>query len=122
MSEGRLTNVWCWKPEPGLQLRCYEGVSGLAVDAASREEAIDHFNQIWNFRSPVEWKYQTPPRPRHPGEKPDVAPAIEGEGEAVKFHRLTLRAFHPDLHGAKKRWSVDEIITAINDAWQRAKD
>jgi hypothetical protein len=120
MSEGKLVNVFCWKPEPGLQWRCYEGVSGITVDAESKEAAVDHFNSIWNFRTPVQWIFEAPPRPKGRDDPKPVSAAIEGETDAVKFHRLVLRAFHPDLHGAKKRWSANEITVTLSDCWERA--
>ena len=98
-----------------------EMLTGIAAVAPSRDEALKLWETVWNQRAPFTVRNEAPPRPKRPGERPDVAAAIEGEGEAVKFHRLVLRAFHPDLHGAKKRWSADEIIAAINEAWESTR-
>src|SRR6266478_4231238 len=78
MNEGRITNVWCWKPTPGLTWRVYEGTNRIVIDATSKQEAIDHFNQIWNFRAPVHWIYdQAPPQPKRAGAATPDAPAVE---------------------------------------------
>lgn len=113
MNSSKLIHVYCWKPEPGLQWRCHEGVSGICVDAASKQEAIDHFNQIWNFRSPVQWIYEAPKRPK----RPDTAPQQENLLEVdTAFHRSLVRRFHPDLIG-KKTFSADQVVAAINELW-----
>ena len=78
MSEGRLINVFCWKPTPGLQWRCHEGVSGITVDADSQEAAIAEFNNIWNFRTPLQWIYEAPKRPRRPDEPKPVSAGHRG--------------------------------------------
>jgi hypothetical protein len=111
MSEGRLTWVYVWKPEPGFQWRCYEGVSGLVVDGESQEGAIDHFNQIWNFRSPVEWKHQAPPRPKRPDDPKPASAAIEGD--AISYHAIAKR-LHPDLCG-KRKFTADQVMQIINE-------
>jgi hypothetical protein len=94
-------------------------LSGLTVDAASKELAVEHFTGLWNSRSKLEWRYEAPPQPRRPDMKP-VSAVIEGETDAIKFHRLILRAFQPDLHGAKKRWSADQVVAIINEKWSEA--
>jgi hypothetical protein len=91
-------------------------VTGVTVDAATKQESIDEFNRVWGFKAPLEWRFEAPPQPRRHGEA-KAAASIEGDTDAIKFHRLVLRAFHPDLHGAKKRWSADQIIAAVNQAW-----
>jgi hypothetical protein len=117
----KLLTAWCWLPNPGTVWRCHEMMSGLTVDAASKEETVEHFTRLWNSRSRLEWRYEAPPQPRRDSPKTVNAPAIEGDTDAIKFHRLILRAFHRDLHGEKKRWSADEIIAAINQAWEQAR-
>jgi hypothetical protein len=68
----------------------------------------------------IHWVDGPEPGPRRPGPSVINAPAIEGETVATAYHRLSLRAFHRDIHGAKKRWSADEIVTILNDCWSRA--
>ena len=119
MSEGRLINVFCWKPDPGLQWRCYEGVSGITVDAESKEAAVDHFNSIWNFRTPVQWIYEAPKRPRRPGDaSPQADKLLEHESA---FRKSLLRHFHSDLIGSTRRFSADQVVSAINDAWESTR-
>lgn len=120
MSTSKLINVFCWKPEPGNYWRCSEGVSGITVDAPSKDEAIAEFNNIWTFRTPVQWIYEAPKRPRRPDDPKPVSAAIDEDTDAVKFHRLLLRSFHPDLHGSKKRWSADQVVAIINERWTEA--
>jgi hypothetical protein len=119
MSEGKLINVFCWKPEPGLQWRCYEGVSGITVDAESKEAAIAEFNSIWNFRTPVQWIYAAPKRPKRPDDPKPASAAIEGDSLAVVFHRAILKAFHSDHHG-HRTFTGDEIIATVNRLWDEA--
>jgi hypothetical protein len=113
MSEGKLVNVFCWKPEPGLQWRCYEGVSGITVDAESKEAAVDHFNSIWNFRTPVQWIYEAPKRPRRADERPVTAPDKAIEADAIPFTAL-CRRFHPDLCG-KRKFTADQVMAIVNE-------
>ena len=110
MSEGKLVNVFCWKPEPGLQWRCYEGVSGITVDAESKEAAIDHFNSIWNFRTPLQWIYEAPKKPRRPGDAAAQADKAL-EADAIPFTALARR-FHPDLNG-KRKFTADQVMQII---------
>ena len=118
MHEGRLINVYCWKPEPGNIWRCYEGVSGITVDADSKDGAIGHFNSIWNDRAPLQWIYEAPKPPKRQGATP-VDKAIESD--CIPFTALAKR-FHPDLCG-KRRFTADQVMTLIlelRDSW-RAK-
>ena len=117
----RLLTAWCWLPSPGNVWRVTEMMSGLTVDASSKEEAIAHFNAIWNRRASLEWKFESPPQPRRSNEPRVVnAPAIEGETDAVKFHRALLRRWHPDLHSGKRKYSAQEITAVINELWESA--
>jgi hypothetical protein len=109
MSESKLINVFCWKPEPGLQWRCYEGVSGITVDAESKEAAVDHFNSIWNFRTPVQWIHEAPKRPKRPDDPKPAGTAIEHD--AIPFTALARR-FHPDLCG-KRKFTADQVMAII---------
>jgi hypothetical protein len=115
----KLLTAWCWLPNPGKVWRVHEMMSGLTVDAGSKDEAVEHFTKLWNSRSKLEWRFEAPPQPRRRDMKP-VSGAIEGETDAVKYHRLLLRAFHPDLMGAKKRWSADQVVAIINEKWSEA--
>jgi hypothetical protein len=115
----KLLTAWCWLPNPGTIWRVHEMMSGLTVDAATKAEAVAHFEQLWNQRARLEWKFESPPQPRRRDAQP-VSGALEGDTIATAFHRLALRAFHQDLHGAKKRWSADEVVTILNDCWSRA--
>ena len=112
MNEGKLINVFCWKPEPGAIWRCHEGVSGITVDAASKDEAIAEFNNIWNFRTPLQWTYEAPKRPRRPG---DAAPQADKalEADAIPFTALARR-FHPDLNG-KRKFTADQVMAILNE-------
>jgi hypothetical protein len=126
MNEGRLTNVWCWQPSPPTsgnpwQVECYAGSSRYDLWGPTQQAVQDLFlHEHPELRGVVRWIFEAPPRPKRPGEKPDVAPAVEGDTVATAFHRLVLRAFHRDLHGAKKRWSADEVVTILNDCWSQA--
>ncbi len=116
----KLLTAWVWKPEPGTYWRVHEMMSGLTVDAESKEAAVEHFTKLWNSRSRLEWRDEAPPQPRRPDSPRTINAAIEGETDAVKFHRLILRAFHRDLHGENKHWSADQIVTVINEKWAEA--
>jgi hypothetical protein len=91
-------------------------LSGLTVDASSKELAIEHFTALWNSRSKLEWRFEAPPQPRRHDAKP-ASLALEGDTIATRFHRSILRAFHADLHGPKKRWSADQILQIVNEKW-----
>ena len=120
MSEGRLTNVYCWKPEPGLQWRIYEGTTGTVIDAASRQEALALFRAVWGERTPFQLIEHAPPRPRRPDDPKPAVPGIEGDTVAVAFHRAVVKAFHSDHHGAKT-YSGDEVLAIINRAWDTVR-
>jgi hypothetical protein len=122
-----LTNAWCWQPNPPAspnnpwQAECYSDSSRYVVYAPTQQAAQDLFlHEHPELRGVVRWIFEAPPRPKRPGEKPYVTPAIEGDTVGTTFHRLALRAFHRDLHGAKKRWSADEVVTILNDCWSQA--
>jgi hypothetical protein len=117
MSEGKLINVFCWKPEPGAIWRCHEGVSGITVDAASKDEAIAEFNNIWNFRTPVQWIYEAPKRPTRPDFIPPADKLLEHESA---FRKAILRRVHSDLVGDRV-FTADQIAAIVNDAWEQSR-
>ena len=113
-----LVNVWIYPYMPNeWHCQTFEGITGIG---RTRDEAKATFDRDWNQRAPYNLIEGHPPRPKRPGEKPDVAPAIEGDTDAVKFHRLLLRSFHPDLVNSKKRWSAHDVLAIVNDCWSRA--
>ena len=128
MSDKRI-NVRIWQPIPPpsagnpWRVDFDDGRNHILVDGATEEAAQDKFCRDYGIaRALITWLHEAPPPPRpgRPGDSVPAAPAIEGEADAIKFHRLVLRAFHPDLHGAK-RWSANEIIAAINEAWESTR-
>jgi hypothetical protein len=115
VSEPHLVNVWIYPYMPNeWHCQTFEGITGIGK---TLDEAKATFDRDWNHRAPYNLIDGHPPRPKRPDDPKPAAPSIEGETDAVKFHRLVLRAFHPDLHGSKKRWNATEIIAAINQAW-----
>jgi hypothetical protein len=117
LNQGKLINVFCWKPEPGNYWRCYEGVSGITVDATSKDEAIGEFNNIWNFRTPVQWIYEAPKRPKRPDVIPQTDRLLEHESA---FRRTITRRFHSDLVG-DRTFSADEVLAIVNEAWDMTR-
>jgi hypothetical protein len=117
----KLLTAWCWLPNPGTVWRVHEMMSGLTVDAATRELAIEHFVGLWNSRSRLEWRYEAPPQPRRDSPKTVNAPVIEGEGDAVKFHRALLRRFHSDLIGSRRTFKADAVVAIINECWEQTR-
>jgi hypothetical protein len=119
VSEPHLVNVWIYQYMPNeWHCQTFEGITGIG---RTRDEAKATFDRDWNQRAPYHLIDGHPPRPKRPGDSAPASAAIEGEADAVKFHRLVLRAFHPDLHGAKKRWSANEIIAVVNQAWEQTR-
>jgi hypothetical protein len=93
-------------------------MSGLTVDAASKELAVEHFIGLWNSRSKLEWRYEAPPQPRRPNTAPQAASAIEHD--AISYRRLCQR-FHSDLVGTKKKFTADEVLAIINELRDSAR-
>jgi hypothetical protein len=98
--------------------------SHRTMTAPTKEQAMEALRADLGAGVNITWHDELPQwsRVKPPGfsAAPADAPAIEHEGVATKFHRLALRAFHQDLHGSKKRWSADQIVAALNEAWERA--
>jgi hypothetical protein len=112
-----ITFCYVWRPQPGLEWRCYEKTTGIIVDSASRQEAIDEFRKVWGDRAPFQLVEHAPPMPRRPDDpKPAAAGAIEGDTIAASFHRALLKAFHSDHHGHRS-YTSDEILATINFLW-----
>jgi hypothetical protein len=107
----KLLTAWCWLPSPGTVWRVHEMMSGLTVDAATKAEAVAHFEQLWNQRARLEWKFESPPQPRRRDAQP-VSGALEHD--AISYKRLAQR-FHSDLVGTKKRFTADEVLAIINE-------
>jgi hypothetical protein len=127
VSDKRIS-VRIWQPIPPpsagnpWEVDFNDGLNHIRVDGPTMEATQEKFcHDCGIARDLVIWLHEAPPIPRRPGGSSVVnAPAIEGDTDAVKFHRLILRAFHPDLHNSKKRWSADEIVATLNDCWSRA--
>jgi len=114
------SSLYVW--QTGRRSRmCQHTQSGLGAANDSREAVLADFARLWNNRAVIRIVDGPPPRPKREGEPAPASAAIEGETDAVRFHRLVLRGFHPDLHGAKKRWSADEIIAVVNQAWEATR-
>lgn len=115
-----MTNVFCWKPSPGTDWMVHEASSGITCIAPSREAAVDDFQKIWNFRSPLEWKNTAPP-PR-PGQRPESAPVIENltererEERVSKVFRKWAAKLHPDVCRSVKPHDAMLAITELYEA------
>lgn len=96
-------------------------MSGLTVDAASKELAVEHFTGLWNSRSRLEWRFEAPPQPRRSDSPKPVSAAIEGDTIATMFHRLLLRRFHSDLIGNKRTFKADAVVAIITECWEQAR-
>jgi hypothetical protein len=121
VSEAKLPVCYISQPKPGLLWKASCFMPREIVWGMTEAEAKDGLKQTLGPLAAlgIHWIDGPEPGPKRPGGPSIVnAPAIEGDTDTVKFHRLVLRAFHPDLHGAKKRWSADQIVAAINQAWQ----
>lgn len=103
----KLLTAWCWLPNPGTVWRVHEMMSGLTVDAATKELAVEHFTGLWNSRSRLEWRFEAPPQPRRA--EPTASAAIEHD--AIPFTALARR-FHPDLCGRRK-FTADQVMAII---------
>jgi hypothetical protein len=117
MSEPELTNAWVWPPSPPAsannpwQAECYSG-GHYVVYAPTQQAAQDLFlREHPELRGVVRWIFGPPPKPTRPGEKPDVAPAIEHD--AISYNALAKR-FHPDLCG-KRKFDAHTIMSIINE-------
>jgi hypothetical protein len=64
-------------------------MSGLTVDAASKELAVEHFTALWNSRSKLEWRYEAPPQPRRRDSAPQADKALEHD--AISYKKLAQR-------------------------------
>jgi hypothetical protein len=104
----KLLTAWCWLPNPGKVWRVHEMMSGLTVDAGSKDAAVEHFTRLWNSRSRLEWRFEAPPQPRrHDGAQADKLI----EHDAIPFSSLARR-FHPDLNG-KRKFTADQVMQII---------
>ena len=70
MSEGRLTNVWCYSPSPPPSAidpwlaECYSGSNHYIVSAATQRAAQDQFlREHPELRGVVRWIFEAPPQP-----------------------------------------------------------
>lgn len=117
MCEGRLTNVWCYSPNPPPSAidpwlaECYSGSSHYVVPAATQQAAQDQFlREHPELRGVVRWIFEAPPRKRPDDPKP-AGPAIEHD--AISYNALAKR-FHPDLCG-KRKFDAHTIMSIINE-------
>lgn len=121
MSEGRLTNCWLWKPNPGNLWRASCFSPREIVDAATKEEAKAGLEQNLGpaARGLLRWFEEPEPVSRRAGASSTSdtpLPAIEGDAIAAAFHKKLVRRFHSDLVG-DRTFTADEVLAIVNDAW-----
>jgi hypothetical protein len=110
-----MVNVWLYPYLPHeWYCQTFEGITGVG---RTRDEALDVFKRDWAGRAPYRLIEGHPPRPRRDEPRPA---AIEAEGDATRFHRAVIKAFHSDHHG-HHTYTSDEIVGIVNRLWESTR-
>jgi hypothetical protein len=119
VSEPHIVNVYRNRPLPGRIYYVREVGTGICCQHEDPVLALKDFDSIWAGRSPYQLIEHAPPQMKSPGSAaPQTDQIIEHESA---FRKSLLRHFHSDLIGSTRRFSADQVVSAINDAWESTR-